>query len=89
MEDPCLDLDEVDEELSDLEADTHAVEDRGAREEPQGGDQCVRKGPRNLCEKTESSSIRSVKRKVRNIFNKKCQVIECLNPMRISRGTMK
>ena len=45
MEDHCLDLDEVDEELSDLEADTHAVEDRGAREESQGEDQCVRKGP--------------------------------------------
>ena len=43
VEDPCLDLDEVDEELSDLEADTHAVEDRGAREESQGEDQCVRK----------------------------------------------
>ena len=43
MEDHCLDLDEVDEELSDLEAETHAVEDRGAREESQGEDQCVRK----------------------------------------------
>ena len=43
MEDHCLDLEEVDEELSDLEAETHAVEDRGAREGSQGEDQCVRR----------------------------------------------
>ena len=42
VEDHCLDLEEVDEELSDLEAETHAVEDRGAREESQGEDRCVR-----------------------------------------------
>ena len=36
LEDYCLDLEEVDEELSDLEAETHAVEDRGAREESRG-----------------------------------------------------
>ena len=42
MENHCLDLEEVDEELSDLEAETHAVEDRGASEGSQGEDQCVR-----------------------------------------------
>ena len=36
MEDHCLDLDEVDEELSDLDAETHAVEGLGAKEESQG-----------------------------------------------------
>ena len=43
MEDHCLDLEEVDEELSDLGAESHAVEDRGAREGSQGEDQCVRR----------------------------------------------
>ena len=38
----CLDLEEVDEELPDLEAEAHAVEDREASEESQGEDQCVR-----------------------------------------------
>ena len=43
MEDHCLDLEEVDEELSDLGAESHAVEDRGARKGSQREDQCVRR----------------------------------------------
>ena len=45
IEDDCLDLEEVDDVLIDLEAVTHAAEVRGAREEPRGGDQCARRGP--------------------------------------------
>ena len=36
MESHCLDLEEVDEELSDLDAETHTVEGLGAKEESQG-----------------------------------------------------
>ena len=63
VEDHCLDLDEVDEELSDLEADTHAVEDRGAREESQGGDQCVRKGPNPSLKQSKIISAEARRRK--------------------------
>ena len=77
MEAHCLDLEEVDEELSDLGAESNAVEDRGAREGSQREDQCVRRRTKFFIEAIKKTFLQKQENESEAGFGEVVETDEC------------